>query len=108
MKTKVIATILGMVFCAALLFATDVSAELGWYTCTVNRVGPGWSRNYINVSDTANPPAFTGKWCVLPENFKNQMLAVGLTAITNDQTILIFIDPLVSYPTVTAIYLDKQ
>ena len=107
MKTKVIATILGMVFCASLLSATDVSAAPGWYTCTINRVGHGGGADYIKVSDTANPPAFTGKWCVLPENFKNQMLAVSLTAITNDQTILINIDPLVSYPTVTAIYLNK-
>ena len=107
MKTKVIATILGMVFCAALLCATDVIAAPGWYNCTINRVGPGLNAIYINVTHTADPPVFTWKWCVLSENMKNQRLAVSLTAMANDQSVAIYIDPLVNYPTVTAIYLIK-
>lgn len=108
MKTKVITTILGMFFCAALLCATDVSAASEWYTCTIDMVGPGWNRIYVKVSDTASSPAFTKKWCVLDENWLNQMLAVCLTAITNDQTITIKIDPAVKNPEITEIFLNQN
>jgi hypothetical protein len=107
MKTKVIATILGIVFCAAFLCATHASAESGWYSCTVDQVGPGGGKVYIMVSDTANTPEFTKKWCKCPDEFKNQMLAVALTAMTNDQTIQIYVDPSIRYPEISRMYLQK-
>jgi hypothetical protein len=106
MKTKVIATILGVVFCAALLCATDASAELGWYNCTVNYAGPGGDTIYIKLGDTANTPAFVNKWFVANENMQNQMLAVALTAMTNNQTVRVRVDPTIRYPTIYAMYLE--
>jgi hypothetical protein len=107
MKTKVITTILGIVFCAAFLCATHASADTAWYTCTIDRIGPAGSTVYVMVSDTAEPAAFTKKWCKCSEGLKNQMLAVGLTAFTNGQTISIRIDPAVSYPTINNMYLNE-
>jgi hypothetical protein len=108
MKTKVVATILGIVFCSAFLFATHVSADPAWYVCTIDRVGPSGSTVYVMVSDTAQPPAFTRKWCKCSDDLKNQMLAVGLTSMTNDQTISIRIDPALSYPTINNMYLNGE
>ena len=107
MKTKVIATILGILICSAFLFATRVQAEPGWYTCTVQQVGHGWGTVYIMISDTRATPAFTEKWVRAPEMSKNHMLAVVLTAMTNDQTIMIYVDPSLTYPEVNAMYLKK-
>jgi ribosomal protein L21E len=107
MKTKVIATILGIVFCAAFLWTTHVSADLGWYVCEVNRVGPSGSRVIIMVTDTAQSPAFTRKYCQATGDNMNQMLAVGLTAMTSGQTVSIRIDPAVNIPTIENMYLNE-
>jgi hypothetical protein len=106
MKTKMIATILGVVFCVALLCVTDASAELGWYVCTVKKVGPGGDTIFIKLGDTANTPAFANKWFVASENMQNQMLAIALTAMTNDQTVRVRVDPTIKYPTVHSMYLE--
>jgi hypothetical protein len=107
MKTKVITTILGTVFCAAFLCATHASADLAWYTCTIDRIGPA-NTVYVMVSDTAQSPAFTRKWCKCSDALKNQMLAVALTAMTNGQTISIRIDPAISVPTINNMYLINE
>jgi hypothetical protein len=61
---------------------------MSWYTCTVNSVGPATDGTettppvvYINLTDTANSPAFTGQWFYASDGGQNQMLAVALAAI---------------------------
>jgi hypothetical protein len=65
-----------------------------WYTCRVNNVGPAADATetpnggvYVNLTDTANPPAFAGQWFYFADNSKNSMMAVALAAISIGTTV---------------------
>jgi hypothetical protein len=58
-----------------------------WYTCTVDQAGPASDGIetpppviYLMLSDTAG--TFTGQWFFAAANSTDQMLAVGLAAIS--------------------------
>jgi hypothetical protein len=107
MKTKKMITALGIAMVLGLVFTLNVQAVEAWYSCTVDMVGPGWGVAYIQLTDTAGTPAFTNKWCVLSSTQEKELLAVVLTALTNDLNVMVYVDPAVSYPTVSAVYLQK-
>jgi hypothetical protein len=87
------------------LLSTNVSAELGWYTCTIYMVGPSQSTYYINLSDTSSPPAFENQWFILVPEYAKQMLAVALAAKTSQMRVIAYIDPEQTYSYCYALYL---
>jgi hypothetical protein len=65
-----------------------------WFTCTVNNAGPATDGTetpapvvYINLTDTANPPSFSGYWFYAANPGQSQMLAVALAAINGARTV---------------------
>jgi hypothetical protein len=92
---KIRKTITMMVLTLGLLglLSTNVSAELGWYYCSVELVGPSQGTNFINLSDTSNPPAFESRWFILPPEYAKEMLAIALAAKTNQMRVVAFLDP---------------
>jgi hypothetical protein len=70
------------------------------FTCVVNLAGPGSDGTettppvvYFELTDTANPPAFTTTWFFAADNAKNQMLAVALAAVSTGSTVYLEADP---------------
>jgi hypothetical protein len=90
---------------------------MAWYTCTVNNVGPATDGTettppviYINLTDTANPPAFTGQWFYASDGGQNQMLAVALAAMNGQKHVDAGATPPnaggAPYTAITRLYLD--
>jgi hypothetical protein len=62
---------------------------------------------YIKLTDTASDPTFVEKWFELPPEFKKELLAVGLTAMTMDMKVRIRADASLNYPILLTMYLMK-
>jgi hypothetical protein len=69
------------------------------YFCIVNMAGPVTDGAegpnpciYFQLTDTANPPAFTTTWFYAADNAKNQMLAVALAAVNAGLTVYLWAD----------------
>jgi hypothetical protein len=76
--------------------------DMAQYNCTVNNAGPAANGAeapsppgpvvYINLTDEGG--AFQGRWFYAADNTKSEMLAVALTAMSLQATVLAFIvDP---------------
>ena len=106
---KVKRTVAMMVILVGLLgiFASKGEAAPAWYFCTVNEIGMAYETLYICLTDTASPPAFTLKWVIANPAYQKQLMAVALTAQSNDQSIHVNIDSAVSYPTLSIMYIMK-
>jgi len=89
------------------LFATRSDAAPQWYFCTVNYVGVmAGAGGGINLTDAAASPAFANRWFVLDSTNQKQLLAVGLTAISNNSLVLVLVDP-AELSIVQSLYLQK-
>ena len=77
-----------------LIGAAALTAEAlpSWYNCTVGAAGPGDGASYVRLSHAGIPPAFEQKWFLLPAERAKEMLAVALTAMTNDSRVSILVD----------------
>jgi len=105
-EMKVKKMFLAMVVVFSMLAVFAVSAHAGWYTCTVNMAGAGWGTNcYIKLSHTAATPAFENRWFVPLDSQKKEMLAVALTAMTNNMNVSVYIDSTTQYSIIRAMYL---
>ena len=95
-----------MVVVLSMLAVFAVVAHAGWYTCTVNMAGPGWGTHcYIKLSDTAATPDFENRWFVALDSQKKEMLAVALTAMTNNMNVLVCVSSPNEYSIIRAMYL---
>ena len=63
-----------------------------WYNCTVNEVGPATDGSetpapvvYINLTDTGG--SFTNTWFYAANGGQNQMLTVGVAAISSHKSV---------------------
>lgn len=59
----------------------------GWYTCVVHRTGPGWGNVYLRLSSSS----FTQRWFKARDDQKREMLAAGLTAISSNKKVLVYV-----------------
>lgn len=90
MKAKKIGLVaLVSVFIMVCLLTMNASAESEWITCSVNMAGPSGEYTYILLSDTAFSPAFTKKWFIAPSDRANEMIAIALTAMSNNMKVII-------------------
>ena len=103
MKTKKLGLITLIVLSMVFLFALNASA--GWYTCTVNLAGPGFTNTYINLTDTSASPAFTNRWFTAESTQSKEMLATALTAISNSMSVWTYINSSAEYATIISLYL---
>ncbi len=80
-----------------------------WYHCVVELTGTGDHEIvFFRLSDTNPSPAFTGKWFKAPENLKKKYMAIGLTAMSLDKTLLVKTDLLDGgIPTLVSMYLEQ-
>jgi hypothetical protein len=100
MKSKTgFATILVMAG-MALFFAANASAADAWYVATIVRVGGNSTADtspmYVMLTDTATTKAFTNKFFRIPDGRLNQVLAVLLTAASNEANVRILADPAIA------------
>jgi len=105
MRAKKVFLTMAVVFSMVAIFA--VSAHAGvWYTCTVDKAGTGWNDHvYITLSDTAGTPAFTGVNFVVPDTRKKEMLAIALTAITTNKSVLVKLSSIGGGSVIESMYL---
>lgn len=92
-------------------FATNVFAGAAWYTANINTIGFGTNGViYFNLTDTADPAAFQGKWFTPRADEINKILAMALTAFSLPTTIYVNVDLAepVSRPTINGIHLRTQ
>jgi hypothetical protein len=79
------------------LSAAEVFSADAWYTCTINRIG-GYTADsgimYVQLTDTKS--AFSKTYFRIPEGRLNQMMAVLLTAASNDATVYVKTDPAIT------------
>ena len=105
MRVKKMFLAMAVVFSMLAVFAVAAHAG-GWYTCTVNMAGAGWGTHcYIKLSDTAATPAFENRWFVPLDSQKKEMLAVALTAMTNNMNVLVCVSSPNEYSIIRAMYL---
>ena len=104
--TKIVATII-ITLSLVIFLSTNVSAALGWYTCSVVNVGKGFSISYVRLTDT-EPDSFTSKWFQLNPAMEKELLAIVLTAVSLNENLLIKVDPEDgATPTIYSLYLAK-
>jgi len=103
--TKIVATII-ITLSLVIFLSTNVSAALGWYTCSVDNVGKGFTISYVRLTDTGE--AFTNKWFQLNPDTSKEMFAIILTAVSMNKNLLIKVDPDDgANPTIYSLYLAK-
>jgi hypothetical protein len=103
--TKIVATII-ITLSLVIFLGTNVSAALGWYTCSVVNVGKGFNISYVRLTDTDG--SFTNKWFQLNPDTSKEMFAIILTAVSMDENLLIKVDPNDgTTPTIYSLYLAK-
>jgi hypothetical protein len=101
MKTKKLGLITLIVLSIVFLFALNASA--GWYTCTINKVGPGWSNIYVSLTDN-DTSAFADRWFIAKSDTSKEMLAVALTAISNGLSVEVNLSGATQYSTINSMY----
>ena len=89
---KIAAGLVVLILALCTLCPSLARAEAEWFTCRVNLTGPGNERTFVNLTDLAEPPAFTDKWFLMPNVRAREMLAVALTAINGGRKVLIKVD----------------
>jgi|GEM_PF-2270719 len=97
-----------VVLCVLMLGALAVgSAQAGqWYTCTVNQAGTSGAVFFVQITDTAQTPAWTGaRYFFLDNSAGNakSMLASSLTAWANAGKIQIWLDAVTEFFTSPAV-----
>lgn len=77
-----------LVFCGLMAFSlgafvntASAQSEPPWYDCIVERAGTNW----IELTDSLG--AFSHKWYLYRTDQKKEMLAMGLTCLSNDYLI---------------------
>ena len=109
MKRKNLILTLLIALSLVLFIALNASAEYQRYICTVTKAGPaGESDTWLELTDTSSPPAFEVKGFLCPEERAKEMLAVALTAMSNNLKVEVIIDPEVEYGYVYAIFLYSE
>lgn len=74
-----------------------------WYTCDINRTGPGWGNIYIALSDRAG--SFTNQWFKARDDQKKEMLDTALMAMSHNFKVQVAIDHATApYGTILALY----
>ena len=87
MKTKKLGLITLIVLSMVFLFALNASA--GWYPAIVMKVGVGGSTTIIKLTHDSATPAFTETNFIANSAKENEMLAVALTAMTNNMRVTV-------------------
>jgi len=105
---KVKRAILAIVIVGGLLgiFAPAAGAAPAWFYCTVNDIGLGFGSGYVNLTDSASPPAFSHVWFTLSPDYRKEFLAMVLTAQSNGSTVLVYVDPATEYYVINALYVQ--
>ncbi len=88
----------------------QADAAQDWYTCTVLKVGPvsEGTTTYIQLTDTASPPAFVEKYFRFVGERAKEMLAVALTAVSSGLKVLIRADASEEFAYIDVIYLTNE
>ena len=59
----------------------------GWFTCDIHRTGAGWGNIYLRLSSSS----FTQRWFRARDDQKKEMLAVGLTALSSNKKVRVYV-----------------
>jgi hypothetical protein len=105
-KSLALLLLLTLIFVATSVHSSTITLE--WFTCTVTKAGPGGKKQvFIMLTDAGG--AFTDKTFVAVKGREKEMLAVALTALTNNVTVSISINTFsdVNPPIIYDIYLLK-
>jgi len=92
MEKKKIPLIIVIALSIVVLFALPASALTDWYVCTVDEAGSGGSE-YVNFRLTDSNGSFTRVWFRAKQGAENRMLAVALTAFSNNFKVKVYTDP---------------
>ncbi len=97
-----------MVLVMAVVFMVPTFAHAVWVTANVLSVGVGGTFTYIQLNDTADPPAFPGGtyYSAEPTRAKD-MLATALTAVSLSKTVLAWLDDVAPYSNMSCMYLNQ-
>lgn len=97
MKAKKFGITVFLACALVVVFSMNVNAAEAYYTCTVDRTGGQIGADpmtmYLMLTDTAASPKFTKKYFRVLGANKNQVMAISLTAMTNNWTVLVYTDP---------------
>jgi hypothetical protein len=102
MTAKRISFLAAVFVLASLLMVNAASAA--WYRCTINRVGANSSGYIVYLTDTKAAPSFTNRWFVLNPSIGKELLAVALTAYTNDKIFYVSLPTITAGSTISAAY----
>jgi len=96
MKAKKFGITVFLACALVVVFSMNVNAAEAFYTCTIDRVGGANSLNpmvmYVMLSDTKATPTFTRKYFRIPDANKKEVLAILLTAMSNNTTVTVWAD----------------
>ena len=92
MKVRKIAIIGAIVICAAFFMTTHAVAADVWQNATVNFIGVVEAGSTA-INLTASNNSFVDQWFTIPAGNENEVLAIGLTAASLPQQVLVKADP---------------
>ena len=83
-------------------------AVVDWFNAQVLRTGVSQGGGtFIRLTDLANVPAFVGKTFRIPNAADNEMLAIGLSALATNFSIMVRTDPDGFLPVIEVMYLEN-
>jgi hypothetical protein len=103
MTAKRISFLVAIFVLASLLMVNVASAA--WYKCTIKRVGADSSGYIVYLTDTKAAPSFTNRWFVLNPSIGKELLAVALTAYTNNKIFYVSLPTITAGSTISAAYM---
>ena len=84
--------------------AAPPAAGAGWYTCDVHMVGPGWTKTYLSL---ACGTTISQRWFKARSDQANEMLATGLTAMSVNKQVAVYLTGSAAYSEILACYVRK-
>ena len=92
---KRIGKVLAIALFASVVWTSAATAAPGWFTSEVKGVGFTSSGvAYVRLTHISGTPVFTNIWFkVVDASVQRELLAIALTAVSNDQDVLARLDP---------------
>ena len=110
MKRKNLILLALIALSMVLFLSVKANAETRWFVCTVDMAGLNQSGAYacICLTDTASPPTFEKECFRCSADSSSEMLAIALTAMTNNMKVSINADPDQNYGYINVMFLLRE
>lgn len=99
MKKKALLIVLVCVMGLTAIFSSRSEAA-GWYACTISQAGSASWGNFVLLTHTSSPSAFSNRMFTLDPAVRNAQLATALSAYGKSKNVLVYLQDPAQYSVV--------